>query len=51
MKNKLKELVYIAVGSASMCWSKTPHGEFDEKLANKVSEKLIKDIEELYATN
>jgi hypothetical protein len=46
---KLKELVYTAVGSASMCWYMTPQGKFDDKSANKVAEKLVKDIEELYA--
>lgn len=49
MEDKLKEIVYTAVGEASMCWFETPKGEFDEKLANNVAERLLKNIEEFYA--
>ena len=45
---KLKEKVYTAIGTASMCWSETPKGIFDEALANKVAEKLMDDIHENY---
>lgn len=50
MENKLKELVYTAVGEASMCWFETPKGQFDEKLANDVSQRLVENIKKLYAT-
>lgn len=50
MENKLKELIYTTIGTASMCWSETPKGTFLEKTANNLAEQLVKDIEELYAT-
>jgi len=42
--NKLKELIGIAIGKASMCWSETPKGIFDSSKAIDISEKLFKDI-------
>lgn len=51
MENKLEELIYTAVGEASMCWFETPKGQFDEALANDVSKRLIENIKKLYATN
>lgn len=50
MKDKLKEIVYTAIGEASMCWFEIPKGQFDEKLANDVAQRLLKNIEKLYAT-
>lgn len=44
----LKEAVYTSIGAASMCWEETPKGEFDEQLANTISEKLCEDIQKLY---
>lgn len=45
---ELKEAVYTSIGAASMCWKETPKGEFDEQLANTISEKLCEDIKKLY---
>lgn len=36
----LKEIIYTAIGQASMCWSETPKGVFDDREATKVAEDL-----------
>lgn len=41
---KLQEKIYQALGQASVCWSETPTGIFDEKEANKIAENLINEI-------
>ncbi len=46
--NSLEELLSVAIGEASMCWSETPKGTFDDKKASEISEKLIKNIKCLY---
>ncbi len=46
--DKLKELVFTAIGEASMCWNPLPLYEvLNSEQASKVGEKLIKDIQEL----
>jgi hypothetical protein len=42
--NKLEKIIYTAIGQASMCWSETPTGVFDEKLANEIAKKLVEDL-------
>jgi len=48
MEEKLKTLVYTALGEASMCWTETPIGVFDSTQAKEIGEKLISDINSLY---
>lgn len=43
MKN-IKTIVFESVGHASMCWSETPKGVFDEQEANVVGNKLMDEI-------
>ena len=40
----LEEKIYTAIGQASMCWSETPKGVFDEALANKIAKDLVEYI-------
>lgn len=40
----LEEKIYTAIGQASMCWSETPKGVFDEKAANKIAKDLLEYI-------
>lgn len=42
--NKLEKLVFESIGQASMCWSETPTGIFDEKQATEIAKKLISDL-------
>lgn len=49
MEDKLKEIIYTAIGEASMCWFETPKGQFDEKLANDVAQRLLKNVEDFYS--
>jgi len=51
MDDKLKEIIFQALGHASMCWlPNTGNLEFDSTEAVKVGNKLIKDIEEFYGS-
>jgi hypothetical protein len=51
MNDKLKKIVFQALGHASMCWlPNTGSLEFDSTEAVKVGDKLIKDIEEFYGS-
>ena len=51
MDDKLREIVFLALGHASMCWlPNTGSLEFDSTEAIKVGDKLIKDIEEFYGS-
>ena len=40
-KAELEIEIYECVGHASMCWTESPQGVFDEKEATIVSEKLM----------
>ena len=42
--NNWKELIMLAIGEASMCWSEIPKGTFDSKKAAQIGEKLLSDI-------
>jgi hypothetical protein len=42
--NSWEELIIIAMGEASMCWSETPKGVFDSTRALEIGKKLLKDI-------
>ena len=46
----LKELVFQALGEASMCWVERPKGVFDSDHAKEVGERLVADIKHFYAT-
>lgn len=51
MDDKLREIVFLALGQASMCWlPNTGSLEFDSTEAVEVGNKLIKDIEEFYGS-
>lgn len=43
-ENKIKELIGIAIGEASMCWHITPAGIFDSRRAESVVERLVEDV-------
>jgi hypothetical protein len=43
-KEKQSELIGIAIGEASMCWSEVPKGIFDSTKAIEIKEKLIADL-------
>jgi len=45
MTDRLKSLIYQAVGEASMSWEPRPTGVFDTTAAKKVAEKLVKKID------
>lgn len=42
--NRLQELIFIALGEASMCWSERPSGVFESDRAVEIGNKLIQDI-------
>lgn len=42
--NNWKELIETAIGEASMCWSETPKGVFDEEKAKEICERLLVNI-------
>lgn len=45
---QLRELVFQAIGEASMCWSKLPQGKFDDARAKAIGERLLADIKDLH---
>lgn len=45
MEEVLKGMIFQALGEASMCWSETPHGVFDDTKAIKIGDELINKIE------
>ena len=44
---KLETLVFEALGEASMCWSETPKGVFQDSKAKDIGDKLIDTIQAL----
>lgn len=46
----LEEMVFQALGEASMCWSEIPKGVFDSDHAKEIGERLVADIKHFYAT-
>ncbi len=42
--NTWKELIMVAIGEASMCWSETPKGVFDSDKAAAIGKKLLQDM-------
>src|SRR6266702_5542038 len=48
--SNLEEMVFQALGEASMCWSERPKGVFDSDHAKEVGHKLVADIKHFYAT-
>lgn len=42
--NKLRTEVFQAIGEASMCWSKTPEGVFNDTKASEIGERLMRLI-------
>ena len=45
-KEKLREIIFISLGRASMCWSETPRGVFDSTTAAELGEEIMKAIDE-----
>lgn len=41
----LNDIVFQAIGEASMCWSEVPTGVFDSTRAKKIADELISKIE------
>lgn len=52
---KLKEIIFMKVGEASMCWSEIPNGVFESKKAEKIGydilEAFILYLEDKLRTN
>lgn len=46
-KTELEEAVFQALGEASMCWSKTPSGVFEDVRVIEIGNKLVAAIMEL----
>lgn len=45
MVNSMKELIFQALGEASMCWEPRPSSQvFDSAACSKVGDRLLKDI-------
>lgn len=47
--DELKELVFMALGTASMCWSKIPKGIFDSTKAKEVGDNVVNKIMDSFA--
>lgn len=47
-EEKLSELVFQALGQASMCWEIRPKGVFDSDQVKEIGDQLIKDLKELF---
>jgi hypothetical protein len=41
----LREIIGIAIGEASMCWSETPTGVFDSSRAKEICDRVVQTIE------
>jgi hypothetical protein len=48
--DRLRELVFMSLGEASMCWSETPGGTFDDIHASRIGERLMSAIEAYFQT-
>ena len=47
MNDKCKELIFTALGSASMCWNPRPGNQvFDSSECSSIGEKLINDLDD-----
>lgn len=44
---RLREMVFLAIGRAGMCWSEIPVGTFDDVKAQQLGEELLKAIQDL----
>jgi hypothetical protein len=43
-RNQFKELVGIAIGEASMCWSEPPTGIFDSGRASDIVDRIVNEF-------
>ena len=48
--DRLRERVFMALREASMCWSETPRGTFDDVHASRIGEMLMSAIEAHFQT-
>jgi tRNA(Ile2) C34 agmatinyltransferase TiaS len=48
MKTK-EELIFQALGAASMCWTGTPSGTFDSTRCKQIGDELIAALEKMEA--
>ena len=44
VSNDWEKLIMQAIGEASMCWSETPKGTFDDGKAKNIATKLLHDM-------
>lgn len=44
LKEKLSKLVFEGLGAASVCWTETPKGVFDDTQARKVGDNIMTEI-------
>ena len=45
-KEKLREIIFVNLGQASMCWSEWPTGVFNSEKAVELGEEIMKAIDE-----
>jgi len=43
-KDKIKSIIAIAIGEASMCWSEIPKGVFNSDHAVKICDRLFTNL-------
>jgi hypothetical protein len=46
IEDRLKELIFQAMGEVSMCWSEIPRGVFDSSKAIEIGDRLFNAIME-----
>jgi hypothetical protein len=44
-RKELLEIIFQNIGSASMCWSQYPKGEFNSELATKLGYEIVNAID------
>jgi len=48
---KIREVIFVSLGEASVCWDRTPQGVFDTELATIVGNQLHSDIIRILLSN
>lgn len=46
---EIEEIIYMAMGAASVCWNPRPTGEFDSQAATEIGKEAIDKIRNLMA--
>lgn len=45
-EDQIREIVFVSLGEASMCWDPIPTGVFDSRAAEEIGERLMEKIKE-----